>query len=254
MSMCWFVPRSSRRVAHPEKYLWATVGVQPVSATLTVEIPRRGAQPARPSTVEVRFSFVWVCPPKHRTAEKLPQIQVWAVLALEVNPPAGVDPIEWLLLTTCPLVTVEDAIQRMEWYTCRWGIELLHKVLKSGCRIEARQLETGDRLKRSVPVFSVIAWRILYAKMLSRALPDAPATARKAPEEWQALYCRIHQTTLLPTRVPTLRQAVGWIARLGGFLGRPGDGEPGVTVLWRGFVHLSHLTAMYCILRSSLPD
>jgi hypothetical protein len=95
----------------------------------------------------------------------------------------------------------------------------------------------------------VIAWRILYAVMLSRAVPDAPCTAMLDSDEWQALYCRIHQTATLPAETPTLSQAVGWIARLGGCLGRPSDGSPGVTVLWKGFGHLTHLTAMYCILR-----
>jgi hypothetical protein len=95
----------------------------------------------------------------------------------------------------------------------------------------------------------VIAWRIIYATMLSRVLPEAPCTAILEPEEWQALYCRLHQTATLPEPVPTLRQAVHWIARLGGFLDRPGDGEPGVTVLWKGFQHLRDLTAMYHIFR-----
>ena len=85
--------------------------------------------------------------------------------------------------------------------------------------------------------------------MLSRALPDADATAILEPEEWQALYCRIHHTAVLPEEIPTLSQAVRWIAQLGGFVGRKSDGQPGVTVLWKGFMALTHLTAMYLILR-----
>ena len=155
-----------------------------------------------------------------------------------------------MLLTTCAVRTPEEAVERVDWYACRWGIEVWHKVLKSGCRIEARQLETADQLQRCLAVYSVIAWRIFYATMLSRAMPDAPCTALLEPEEWQALYCAIHLTPP-PATPPSVRQAVHWIGRLGGFLARRHDGEPGVTVLWKGFQHLTDLTHMYRIMRPS---
>lgn len=243
----------NRRVEHPEQYLWAKAAAQPVAAVVTLEIPKRKDQPARQATVEVRFGSVLLRPPKHRRREKLPPVWVWFVFAVEMNPPQGVEPVEWLLLTTCGVHHLTDALCRLDWYCCRWGIEMLHKVIKSGCRVEARHLQTASRLKRCFAVFSVIAWRILYATMLSRVLPDAPCTAILDADEWQALYCRVHQTPTLPKQTPTLRQAVHWIAKLGGFLGRKGDGEPGITVLWQGFMALTHLTAMYHILRSSPP-
>jgi len=238
-----------RRVDHPEKYLWQHVQQQPVVATVTVEIPRRGQQAARKASLEVRFTQVSLSPPKHRKSENLPIIVVWAVQALEINAPPEVEPIEWLLLSTCRVNSAEEALEKLDWYCCRWGIEILHKILKSGCKIESRQFETAEHLKRALPIFSVIAWRILYATMLSRVLPDAPCTAILEPEEWQALYCRIHQTNIPPSQPPSLRQAVHWIGRLGGFLDRRGDGEPGVMVLWKGFQHLTDLTIMYRILR-----
>jgi len=239
----------NRRVDHPERYLWTKVAAQPVVATLTVRVPRRGPQPARQATVAVRWCLVLLGPPTHRTAEKLPSMAVWAVQAVEEQPPAGGEPIEWVLLTTCAVHTTADAVERVDWYACRWGIEVWHKVLKSGCRIEARQLETADRLRRCLAVYSVLAWRLLYATLLSRAMPEAPCTALLEPEEWQALYCAIHVTATPPATPPPLRQAVHWIGRLGGFLARRGDGEPGVTVLWRGFQHLTDLTFMYRIMR-----
>jgi hypothetical protein len=126
-------------------------------------------------------------------------------------------------------------------------------VLKSGCRLAARQLESAAQLWRCLAVYSVIAWRLLYATMLSRAMPEAPCTALLEPEEWQALYCAIHVTATPPAEPPTLREAVHWIGRLGGFLARRGDGEPGVTVLWKGFQHLTALTFMYRIMRPPPP-
>jgi hypothetical protein len=181
-------------------------------------------------------------------------VPVWAVSVLEEHPPARVEPLEWLLLTTGVVSTVVPAVERVAWYGVRVGIEVWHKVLKSGCRIEARQLESGARLQRCLPLYSVLAWRILYATMLSRALPELPGTVRLALEEWQALYCAIHHTPTPPPTPPTLPQAVRRIARLGCFLDRRGDGDPGATVLWRGFQHLADLTTMYCIMRSPSPS
>jgi Transposase DNA-binding/Transposase Tn5 dimerisation domain len=238
-----------RCVTQPEHYVWATVAACPVEATSTVQVPRRGAQPARTATLAIRWCPLTLCPPRHRQREQLPAVPLWAVQALEEAPPAGTEPIEWLLLTTCAVHTLAEALMRVDWYACRWGVEVWQRILKSGCRIEARQLETAERLQRCLPLYSVIAWRIFYATMLSRAVPETSCTALLELEEWQALYCAIHRTPTPPPEPPSLRQAVHWIAQLGGFLGRRGDGEPGATVLWKGFQHLTDLTMMYCIMR-----
>src|SRR5262249_51615040 len=190
-----------------------------------------------------------LCPPQHRKRERLPAVALWAVQALEEAPPAGTTPIEWLLLTTAAVQTTAAALERVDWYACRWGIAVWHKILKSGCRVAARQLERAARLQRCLPLYSVIAWRIFSATMLSRAVPEAPCTALLELEEWQALSCAIHRTPTPPPEPPSLRQAVHWIAQLGGFLARRGAGEPGATVLWKGFQHLTDLTTMYCIMR-----
>jgi hypothetical protein len=164
----------NRRVAHAERDLWPKVAAQPVAATLTVRVPRRGLQPPRQAAVSVRWGLVRLYPPKHRHAEKLPTVAVWAVQAREEQPPAGYEPLEWLLLTTSGVHTTQDTVERVDWYAGRWGIEVLHKVLKSGCRLEARQLARAAQLRRCLAIYSVIAWRILYATMLSRAMPEAP--------------------------------------------------------------------------------
>src|SRR5439155_15114819 len=176
-----------------------------------------------------------------RAAERLPEAPVWAVLAREEDPPAGATPLGWLLLTTCPVATADDALERVDWYACRWGIEVLHRVLKSGCRLEAKQLGAAERLERCLALYSVVAWRVLHAAMLARDLPDAPCTALLAPDEWRALYCFTHRTPTPPADPPPLRQAVRWIAQLGGFLGRRADGHPGPMALWRGLQRLHDL-------------
>ena len=137
--------------------------------------------------------------PAHpRRAEKLPTLALWAVLAPEDHPPAGVEPIAWLLLTTCAVHTPEDAVARVDWYACR---------------LEARQLETADRLRRGLAGYSVMAWHILYATRLSRAMPEAPCPVRLDPEAWQALSCTIHLTATPPaTPRPCGRRYTGLAA------------------------------------------
>jgi hypothetical protein len=243
-----------RKAEHPEKYLWAAMATAPIAASVTVHMGARAGQAARNATLTLRWRQVTLRPPNSREKDKLPNVTVWAVWAIERTPPPGVEAVEWLLLTTLPITTTDDALERLAWYACRWGIEVWHKVLKSGCRIEDRQLESADRLKRCLTLYSVIAWRILYATMLARAAPDVPCTVLLDADEWQGLYCRIHRVAVVPPKPPTLRQVVRWIAQLGGFVGRKRDGEPGVTVLWKGFQKLVDIAAMYRIMRPAPPS
>ena len=226
-----------RCVQGAERYVWATVTAQPVGAHLQLKVPRRGPQAARDATLALRFCALTLRPPRHRQREGLPVVTLWAVQVQEVEPPADVTPIEWLLLTTVAVDTVDDATQCVQWYSCRWGIEVWHRILKSGCRIEARQLASGERLQRCLTLYSVIAWRIFYATMLARAVPDMLCSVLLDLDEWQALYCAIHQCPTPPEEPPSLVQAVHWIAQLGGFVGRRRRDQPGTETLWRGFQH-----------------
>lgn len=236
-----------RRTRGAEPRLWAAMAAAPTHTTSCVSVPRRGEQAPRTATLVVRWRAVQLRPPHRRTG--LPEVPVWAVWAVEEQPPAPSVAVEWLLLTTCAVADEAAALERLAWYAARWGIEVLHKVLKSGCRIEARQLGSGARLERALALYSVIAWRLLYGTLLARAVPEVACTMLLEPDEWAALYCTIHQVATPPTTVPSVRQAVRWMAQLGGFLGRKGDGEPGVMVLWRGWQRLRDLTIMYRIMR-----
>ena len=179
----------------------------------------------------------------------MPCVTVWAVWAVEEAPPAGTAAVDWLRRTTGAGTAAAAALARLAWYAARWGIEGLHKVLKSGWRLEARQLTTGARLQRARALYSVIAGRRLYGTLLARALPEVPCSVVLEREEWAALYCTIHRVATPPPAPPPLRQAGRWIAQLGGVLGRKGDGAPGVTVLWRGWQRRTELTTMYPIMR-----
>jgi len=127
-----------RRVAHDETYLWATVAAAVQVAELMVRVPKRGSQPARMANLRIHCRTITLRPPKARAKEQLAQVPVQAVWAVETTPPAGVKALEWLLLTTCGVADGAAALAVVDWYTCRWGIEVWHKVLKSGCRIEGK--------------------------------------------------------------------------------------------------------------------
>lgn len=152
--------------------------------------------------------------------------------------------------SSVPTHSPEQALERLQWYARRWTIETWHRVLKSGCRIEARQFGTLDRFVRATSLFAVIAWRILYTTLLARLDTELPCEVILQPVEWQALYCRIHRTARLPNKAPSLDQAVLWIATLGGYLNRRHDPPPGATVIWRGFLVLHEITEMFRIFAS----
>lgn len=237
--------RHDRKLADHSRTLWQEVARQRVAGTLKVHVGRRGDQPSRLAQLSVRFCAVQLRAPARLSGQ--PSIQLWAVEAREARPPKGVTPIVWHLLTTLPVMCAEEAIQRVRWYAQRWQIEVIHKILKSGCKVEQRQLQTARRLERVLSVDLVVAWRILALCKAARELPDDPISDWLSRAQWQTLWCHVHQQVHPPSTAPTVRQAVRWIAQLGGFLGRKGDGEPGPTTLWRGLEQLQAMTKMWLL-------
>ena len=241
--------RHDRKLQNKDHSLWSEVARQPVGATLKVRVGRHGDHPSRLATLSLRFCAVQLKAPKRQTDQ--PSIQLWALQAREVHPPKGTSPIVWELLTTLPVTCAQEAVQCVGWYAQRWQIEVIHRILKSGCKVEQRQLQTAQRLERSLSVDLVVAWRILALCIVARELPDDPISQWLPEQQWQALYCYINQRTHPPKTPPSTRQAVRWIAQLGGFLARKGDGEPGPTTLWRGLHELDVLTKMWQLCRGA---
>ena len=169
-------------------------------------------------------------------------------MAQEQNTPPGVKPLEWMLLTTVPVTCLEDAVERLTWYARRWGIEVWHRTLKSGCRIEKRQLGDSDRIEACLAIDLVVAWRIYYLTKLGREVPQAPCTVYFEDVEWKALVAFTTKNPIAPIQPPTLREMIRLVATLGGFLGRKCDGEPGAQTLWLGLQRLDDIVAMWKVM------
>jgi len=241
----------NRRVDQPERHLWDHLAACPRAGYHSVKVPRRPGQAARLARLAVRFGTVSLQPPRHRHREtELEPVTVWAVYVQEEEPPPDLAPLSWMLLSTLPVTNLSEAVTCIDWYACRWSIETFFKILKSGCRIEHLQLETGERLKRCLAVYSVVAWRVMFLTMQGRQQPDLPCEVLLETGEWQALHCFHHQTQTPPAQPPTLREATRMIARLGGFIGRRGDGNPGPMTIWRGLQRLQDIALAWRLGRS----
>jgi hypothetical protein len=239
-----------RRVDHPAGSLKKAMQQQPVQAKVHVEIPRADHKPGRQVELSLRWASLEILRPVNHPDRAAPKsLRLWFLLAMEENPPAGEKPICWLLATTQPILTLDDAMRTLRWYTFRWRIEQFHFVQKSGCRIENLQLETAERLQRAITTYSLIAWHLLWLTYVARTAPDVVCVEVMPELNWEVLYHATHGHRALPTRPPTTREATRWIASLGGFLGRNGDKEPGVQTLWRGWRRLQDIIAGYHLAR-----
>jgi hypothetical protein len=238
-----------RVLAEGQADLWGHMASQAVAGQLDIKVPRRDKRPSRIARLSVRFSAVELRPPILKKG--LGPVRVWAVLAREEAPPLGIQPVEWMLLTSLCVQDLEQALEKIRWYACRWGIEVFHRVLKSGCQIENRQLAGADRLEACLAIDMVVAWRIFHLTKLGRETPEVPCTVYFEEHEWKALVAYVTQSPETPKEPPKLREAVRMVASLGGFLGRKGDGEPGTQTMWLGLQRLDDLAAMYLVMCGS---
>lgn len=235
------VAHEKRRVEHPAHYLGDALAAAPVLGQMEVSVPRKQNRPPRRARLQVRAMTLAIHAPRDRPG---PAVRLQFVLVEEVDPPAGEAPIRWLLATTLAVDTLEDAVQCVQWYVYRWRIERFHFTLKSGYQVEERQFGNVGNVERALATFSIVAWRVLWLMLAAREQPDAPASVVLNTDEWQALYAATHRRSKqpLPLAPPTLGEATRMLGRLGGHLGRKGDGQPGVKAIWRGLARLHDIT------------
>ena len=223
--------------------LWQKMAAEPVAGRLEVAVPRRGSRRARTARLEVRFAQVEISPPK---SSKLQPLSVWAVYAREVGYGAEVtEPIDWMLLTTVKTRNFEEACERLSWYSRRWGIEVYHRTIKSGCRIEDRRLDDTDSLQACLAIDLVVGWRVYWLTMVGRERPDTPCDQILTEEEWRVLSA--WATGKMAETAPSTKQATHWIGKMGGWLARGKQDNPGTTCMWRGLVRLPTMVQGYLL-------
>jgi hypothetical protein len=233
----WVLPGHDGVTDRVKLHDW--LGSLPEAGRRTVDVSARQRQPARMATVGVAWAPVRVLPPRQaRGDERGTPLAVWGVRAWELDPPAqGEEPLEWILLTTVPVQTFEDACERLDWYGCRWIIEEYHKAMKTGCNIEQMEFRSQERLQPAIALVSVLAILLLTLRDTSRR-PDADQ--RSARDFLPAVYVTVLSVWRFrtPDRDLTVREFYFALARLGGHQNRKHDHPPGWLVLWRGWTQL----------------
>lgn len=239
-----------------ETHLWETVKNTKPIGEITFTLPagttynrdksKRLTRTERKVTQVIRKHTVTLKPPR-RKHSKLNPISINIIHCEETNPPAKEEKIEWFLLTSYPIPDAKVTIQVIEWYLCRWQIEIFFKILKSGCAVEDLQFTTYKATLNCLSMYSIVTWRILHLTMLGRSQPDLPCSVVFEPHEWQSVYA-ISTRKPPPKRPPPLHVIIMMIAKLGGFLGRKSDGYPGPKVMWIGIQRMRDFAQAWQIL------
>lgn len=220
--------KHNRYLAQEQGRLFDQVEGLKAAGEVTLDLERNPRRKARQANLKVAFSPVSLL-----SSDQKSEVKLSVVCATEINPPKGESPINWLLLATWPVTSFDEALKMLDFYTKRWLIERFHYCLKSGCGIEELQLQEESRLERALAVYSVVAWQLLWLTYEAREHPNASFESILSAEEWRVL-CLTHKQSKQQQPEPTIHEAVRLIAKLGGFLARKGDKEPGVKTLWIG--------------------
>jgi hypothetical protein len=214
-----------------------SIRAQPSSQKKSMDLPATADRPARTAILSIAWQAVSIQPPQKGASATGQPVAAWVVRVWEEEPVEGEEPLEWILLTSVPVHTVEQAWERVEWYRARWIVEDYHQGLKTGCHIEERQLQTYEGLCRLLGLLAPMAVRLLQLRAVARLNPELPAT-ESMPEEIVRVVAYLAQ---VPAAQLTTQQCWYTIAGQGGYLGRPADGPPGWKTLWYGWFHLQTL-------------
>ncbi len=250
----------NRNIKQEPFKLFTAVRQTPVQGWVRVPIPKesarakkskqkaRKARPARLADCAVRTLHLQLPPPEYYSNKE--PVEISLVHALEENPPSGIEPVEWFLLTTMNIVSSSDAEQYLRWYTLRWRIEDWHRVLKTGCRIGDLANETAERLRRAIGINLVIAWRIMLMTLLGRETPELPAEVLFSDIELRTLRAYAKKKGIKPPIL--LGEAVILVAKIGGYLDRKRDPPPGHQILWHGYTEFQYMCMGFTLLEDDL--
>jgi hypothetical protein len=228
--------------------LMETLKCKAILGTLTVRVTarpassgagsqRHPARAARTVKLSIRSATVQLRAP-YRPDGKLENVLVHVVWAREEHPPAGEEAIEWVLATSLPVTTFAESQTVLEYYCCRWEIEIYFRVLKSGCGVEKLQLEKQSRFEVCLAMYLIVAWRVLHVLMMGREHPEWTCDVVFSEAEWKSVYVIVRGKPA-PLTPPKLGEFIEWLAELGGYLNRKGDGPPGPKAIWIGLQRMS---------------
>jgi hypothetical protein len=209
----------------------------PSQVSRPFEVPARHGHQGRQTQLQLAFGQMTLLPPRYEPRGNKDPMTVWVIRVWEEQAPEGEEPLEWVLLTSVPTTTLEQAWERVDWYRHRWLVEDYHQCLKSGCRIEERQLQTVDGLIRLLGLLSPLAVRLLQVRGSAREDPERPAHEVIEPLMLAILAQRCGGSPA------TMTLGTFWteVARLGGYLARRHDGPPGWRTIWKGWLSLQTL-------------
>lgn len=228
--------RKVTELAEPPTHLFATVQSWPQQAEQTLHLPAEHDRRARTARLAISYGRLRLLAPNNQEHTR-PALTIWVVRVWELEPPEGVSAVEWVLLTSVPTHSVADAWERVDWYRLRWTVEDYHQGLKTGCRLEQRQVQTYEGLRRLLGLIAPLAVRLLQLRWHARQHPEQPAEQVLARVVVQMVALKMGGSVAEMTSEQCWKK----IAQLGGYLGRKGDGPPGWKTLWRGWFHLQDL-------------
>jgi hypothetical protein len=224
--------------------LWNNVAQQDVKGNVSLTIPDASGKGKQQIEAAVQYEKVEILRPA-TSKNKYESVELTAIQVTQTGDKPDEEKLQWRLLTTLEISSLTDVLKCVRWYTYRWLIERFHYVLKSGTKIEDLQLKQAISLQKAVAVYSLAAFRIMQLVYESRQYPATSCEVLLTTAQWKTLYMLIHKSNQLPQQPPDLQQAVKWIGRLGGHLGRKSDGPPGLKTVWLGYQQLIIATALY---------
>jgi hypothetical protein len=231
--------------------LWDTIAGLPAAATAEIDIPDKTGKKKTSIIVEVRYQKVEILRPL-ASKNKYESIEMTAIEIKQAGAKEDwqEEAVHWKLLTTLTVDNVAVCLQCVRWYCYRWLIERFHYVLKSGTKLEELKLKRASSLQKAIHVYSIAAMRILQLVYQSRHSPHVSCELALSKQQWSALYILIHHNAKLPEKPPTLQEAVNWIGKPGGHLGRKSDGPPGLKTVWLGYQRVCDAANVYEIMNT----
>ncbi|RYY00089.1 IS4 family transposase, partial [bacterium] len=217
-----------------DKKLFTALEKADAKGNLVIEVGRKKGQDSRLANLTVKYERLSIKAPKN-TPKEIKDVSLNAILVEEREFSDGIEPIKWILLTTLEIASLEDALKYVRWYSYRWLIERFHFVLKSGCQIEKLQLGSSEQIQKALAMYSIMSSIILFITYKARIEPDSSAEEIFTKKELKVLYLLTHKKEYTSKNTITFKDSILYIAKLGGFLARKSDGNPGLKTIWLGY-------------------